>query len=407
MRVRRDLTGYSPISRTLHRWFIPIVIMDVIMFSLIAVLAGIIPITYAYESPKMDVQASNIQEDALANYHKSLLNERETEIYDSVEKAFRSYNYVVDVPDGTTKDEAARSIEAVLFDHPDIFWGKTSYRYHYELWGLANITLTYIYDDIEQIKEMKERYDSIADEILKQAYSQPYDKVSDEDVARYIYTWIIDNTQYKGSDSTDQHISSVFDAHESVCAGYSKTMKFLCDKAGIPCLYVTGGAYDISQDGIYASHAWNVLELDGKTCYIDATWGDTDTYESDPTVNWYWFDTDYKAFKVKHLSDTSEYLDRPLWADGARLEDPNPYLADTAKKIKVIEKSIQIDTFLKENGLDDTMGNRLVAAYAMAMAADDLNDVDSRDKAVVEATGEVVEMSSDVVMGAVGNMAEN
>ena len=55
---------------------------------------------------------------------------------------------------------------------------------------------------------------------------------------------------------------------ETVCTGYAKAYKAICDYLGLECLMVNG-----TQDGV--GHAWNMVMLDGVLYYVDCTYGDT------------------------------------------------------------------------------------------------------------------------------------
>ena len=50
----------------------------------------------------------------------------------------------------------------------------------------------------------------------------------------------------------------------SVCAGYTKAFKYLCDLGGIECYAPTGDLDD-------GSHAWNIVVLDGVSYFVDVT----------------------------------------------------------------------------------------------------------------------------------------
>lgn len=59
----------------------------------------------------------------------------------------------------------------------------------------------------------------------------------------------------------------IFDGDKStnsVCAGYTKAFKYLCDLGGIECYAPTGDL-----DG--ESHAWNIVVLDGVSYFVDVT----------------------------------------------------------------------------------------------------------------------------------------
>lgn len=51
----------------------------------------------------------------------------------------------------------------------------------------------------------------------------------------------------------------------SVCAGYTKAFKYLCDLGGIECYAPTGDLDDLG------SHAWNIVVLDGVSYFVDVT----------------------------------------------------------------------------------------------------------------------------------------
>jgi len=55
---------------------------------------------------------------------------------------------------------------------------------------------------------------------------------------------------------------------KTVCSGYAKAFKLICDTVGIDCWIVDGEA---NEEG----HEWNAVFLDGKIYYVDVTFADT------------------------------------------------------------------------------------------------------------------------------------
>lgn len=53
----------------------------------------------------------------------------------------------------------------------------------------------------------------------------------------------------------------------TVCSGYSKAFKNICEQMGLPCYIVTGDCGGMR-------HAWNAVPMDGEILYIDCTSGD-------------------------------------------------------------------------------------------------------------------------------------
>lgn len=55
---------------------------------------------------------------------------------------------------------------------------------------------------------------------------------------------------------------------DTVCTGYAKAYKAICDYMGLECIMING-----SQDDV--GHAWNMVMLNGEPYYVDCTYGDT------------------------------------------------------------------------------------------------------------------------------------
>jgi hypothetical protein len=59
-----------------------------------------------------------------------------------------------------------------------------------------------------------------------------------------------------------------------VCEAYSRGLKVLCDRLGIPCIVVSGRARD-KADRPYEDHLWNYVRMeDGQWYAVDVTWND-------------------------------------------------------------------------------------------------------------------------------------
>lgn len=95
-----------------------------------------------------------------------------------------------------------------------------------------------------------------------------------------IHKWVCDTVTYATKSNNPRFplwrgyqtaYTALVDPQITVCAGYAKSMKLLCDQYGVPCVVVYG------QSGVGEPHAWNYVEVDGKWYGVDATWGDQKT----------------------------------------------------------------------------------------------------------------------------------
>ena len=100
------------------------------------------------------------------------------------------------------------------------------------------------------------KVDEIIDEIIT-------DDMTDEEKIQAITFYVIDNYKYritKSMESNTEPLESMFENKGGVCASYAYLTNVLLRKAGIT-------SYEIVSE----SHGWNIIELDGKYYYLDAT----------------------------------------------------------------------------------------------------------------------------------------
>ncbi len=74
---------------------------------------------------------------------------------------------------------------------------------------------------------------------------------------------------YRHKGGCDGSAETFFEEGTGICASYTKAFATLCTMSGINCIYITGDV--TSSDN---SHAWNMVKLDSKWYYVDATWDD-------------------------------------------------------------------------------------------------------------------------------------
>lgn len=193
-------------------------------------------------------------------YYYSLMDDSEMENYDRIQEAVagEENSVVLDVMD---QEELKRIFISVYNDYPEYFWLDNSYSYKSTDEGME---LIFNYNCTGSEREKREaEIEQQAGAILAglPAGAGDYDKI------KYVFETLVDMTKYELDAPDNQNIYSVFGNWTTVCAGYAKATKYLLDRAGVECFYVTGLA-----DG--EPHAWNIVQCDGQYYYVDTTWGD-------------------------------------------------------------------------------------------------------------------------------------
>lgn len=176
-------------------------------------------------------------------------------------------NYVEEM-ELSTKDTAQidKIFQYVLMDHPEIFYTDGYSFVKYTLGEeVKKITFkgTYVYN-----REEKERLEILVENAALKLLSKISADASDYEKVKYVYETIIKNTEYNMEAEDNQNICSVFLNGASVCQGYAKAVQYLLNKLDIPTTLVIGTV----ENG--EGHAWNLVKVNNRYYYLDATWGD-------------------------------------------------------------------------------------------------------------------------------------
>ena len=66
-----------------------------------------------------------------------------------------------------------------------------------------------------------------------------------------------------------------------VCEGYAKAFKLVCDNVGIPCILVSGEAFNDPSNPLQKGpHMWNYVKMDDAWYLVDVTWNDANNNET-------------------------------------------------------------------------------------------------------------------------------
>lgn len=233
-------------------------------------------------------------------YHT--LDEKERVLYLEVLDALvqRKSNVAV----STVKPQLLKSVfTCVMNDHPELFYVEG---YQYTKYSVGDtITSISFYGTYsmtqEEVFEKQKEIDAYVNLCLA---GMP--QTQDEYVkAKYLYDYLIAQTEYDTDVINNQNICSVFIEKRSVCQGYAKALQYLMQKAGMVSMLVTGFT---EQEG----HAWNLVRVNGAYYYTDVTWGDAaytfgeegGAYAGElPPINYDYFLVTTQELLVTHIPD--------------------------------------------------------------------------------------------------------
>ncbi len=200
-----------------------------------------------------------------SKYAYGRLNEHERKVYVEIYHAIQGMIQETDVS-SLDVDEIDKCFNCVMVDNPDFFY-IDGYKMTRTLMDGKLQSISFSPRFTMTGKEILEKEDYIDDYVNRFVTGMP--ELPDEySKAKYIFDYLVDNTEYDIEAENNQNICSVFVDNKSVCQGYAMAAKYLADELGIFCTIVYGDAGG-------ENHAWNLMRLDGTYCHVDITWGDT------------------------------------------------------------------------------------------------------------------------------------
>lgn len=195
-------------------------------------------------------------------YGYSTLTADEKKLYDDIVSGIENLRYKICEEDAYSIEEWAKIYGMVYNQEPRLFYMDSRVKVG---------KLFYHTKSPEVINQMQTAIDATADKLVQEAAG----KSSTFEKLKVFHDYLVLNSSFEFSSGDQSYNTSIYNAFGSgepqgniQCNGYAKAMQYLCDKAGIVSMVVTGE----SAEG--ASHAWNVVDVDGKWYNIDCTWDD-------------------------------------------------------------------------------------------------------------------------------------
>ncbi|MCM1578107.1 MAG: hypothetical protein NC078_04830 [Ruminococcus sp.] len=237
-------------------------------------------------------------------YIYNQLDQKEKEYYRIMREAVFNFEENAVFPEPLPADTLRKIFVAVYYGEPDIFWLNSIFYRHQS--DSANQKLDYRFT-AEQAENMQREIDSRTAEILS---SLPPD-ASDYQKLLAFHDCLVTSCTFNENTEFSNTVYGALVAGGAQCEGYAFAFEYLCSKAEIPCFTVTG----TNPQG--ASHAWNMVNLDGMWYHVDCTWDDPILETPDPDfLRYYYFlACDSDIIGVTHIPDNT-YFTYPICSSG-------------------------------------------------------------------------------------------
>ena len=205
-------------------------------------------------------QSQQSQQAIPYEYYYNQLTDIQKNIYNQLYKTVETVSESTAISlNSVTQDEISLIFRALRYDHPEIYWIQ-AYKYIIDEKG----NQLYFYPTYLVNAEEKSLYDEQLSEWTEKALSTVNSEMTTYEKEKAIYDFIVDNTEYSLDSELNQSLISVVKG-KSVCLGYTKAMKYCCDKINIPCVVIEG----TSKDGV--AHSWNKVQINDAWYNVDAT----------------------------------------------------------------------------------------------------------------------------------------
>ena len=201
-------------------------------------------------------------EDMETIYGKNFLSSEEKKIYDSLVEAIGNEEASVPMEsDGETYTKILN-----LIGVEQMGFGNVSDRrvgaFDVEIQRFP-VEFTYRFS-CEEMSNMNRAAEAAANEIM----GGVTDEMTTYDKLKYFHDYLITHCE---SDSEDPYANTIYGAlvrGKALCEGYAKSFSYLCNKAGIENIIVTGETD--------TAHMWNMVKIDGNWYHVDVTWDKPD-----------------------------------------------------------------------------------------------------------------------------------
>lgn len=253
-----------------------------------------------------------------------------------------------------------KAIDQAMGSDPYLYYIVDSYAFSYRgSSGFANVTVSVIYrESLQQTAYVNTQVKAALAKIVTP-------QMTSHQKVKVIHDWVVQRLRYDNS-YTRYTAYAALKSGSAVCQGYSLLTYKLLQGAGIPVRIVEGTAKQ--EGGVRQSHAWNLVQLDGKWYHLDTTWDDPVGGGAQISTAYY-LRTD--AQMRKDHSWTKAYPSAPTpYADtlAALVAKGGP----NAAAYKTLQQELDYDLYEEDQVITNSDALKTLAKQALASGEDSL-----------------------------------
>lgn len=235
------------------------------VFCAAATVAVFFGVQYAFDVYIQKSEAQQVFETgSYTDYYYTKLSETEKQAYTAVKQQVYDFPKSIKVPP-LDSESLKKVLEALICDNPYMFMFDSCTLMTV---GYANYFEPKYLMTAEEYDMLRQQTEQKADSILS-----ALPETGDYEKQLYLHDSVINACSYSDTDTAaEANATGVFINSKAKCSGYAKAYKLLLDKAGIPCVLISGYAEDY--DGNGTNHMWVATQTDGVWSYTDITWDD-------------------------------------------------------------------------------------------------------------------------------------
>ncbi len=299
------------------------------------------------------------------------LNADEKDLYSRILNAADNFQPTVTFKSEIPFTSYQKVFGLVYFQEPQLFWLDGTYEI---VDGKVSSTTLYFHCNKDEAVKKQAEIDAKVKEIMA-AFPK---NATTNDKLKVFHDYVIKHCSFTKDGTYVQTIYGALVEGKVQCEGYAKVMGYLCDKAGIENMLIVG------TNNQKASHAWNLVKVDGDWYNIDLTWDDP-ANKTDPNyVRYTYFNvTDAEILNKTHFQDLTYFTPPKATATKANYQMTYGYYAksyDEAMKIikddlikASAEKRGQIQVKVSSKAVLDELNTKLVSQAGIYAVLKDAN----------------------------------